>query len=314
MIITLYIISGLILLFIGAESLVKGSSAIAVRLGISHLIIGLTIVAFGTSAPELVISLKAAAADSGDISLGNVIGSNICNIGLILGLSALIRPLNIQLKTIRFDVPFMLSASIIFIFFSLGLKLDRIEGIVLFVGFIFFIVFNIRSINKEKKKEVIKKIENNPSAQHTGLWKYFLQIGIGLILLNFGSNFLIKGSIQAADFLGISEAFVSLTIIALGTSLPELATSVIASWRGEKDIAVGNIIGSNIFNILCVLGLSSIICPIQGVNIQILDLLFMLGLSVLIFPLMKTDFTFKRWEGGLMMGLYFFYIYLLLSI
>ncbi|MFO7891710.1 MAG: calcium/sodium antiporter [bacterium] len=314
MIIILYIMGGLILLYAGAEALVKGSSVIAFRLGISHLVVGLTIVAFGTSAPELVISLKAAVAGTGDISLGNVIGSNICNIGLILGLSALICPLNIQLQTIRFDVPFMLISSIIFIFFSLGLRLDRIEGIVLFVGFIFFIVFNIVSINREKKKGVIKKSENNPPAPYSGLWKYFLQIGIGLVFLNFGSNFLIKGSVKAADLLGVSEAFIGLTIIALGTSLPELATSIMASWKGEKDIAVGNIIGSNIFNILCVLGLSSIICPIQGVNIQILDLLFMLGLSVLIFPLMKTDFTLKRWEGGLMMGLYFLYIYLLLSI
>jgi len=314
MIIIFYIISGLLLLFLGAELLVKGSSAIAVRFGISHLVVGLTIVAFGTSAPELVISLKAAVTGSGDISLGNVIGSNISNIGLILGMSALIHPLHVQLQTIRFDVPFMLISSIIFIFFSLGLQLDRIEGIVLFVGFIFFVVFNIRSINKEKKKEVIKKIGNSPSTPHIGLGKYFLQIGIGLILLNFGSNFLIKGSVQTAHLLGVSEAFVGLTIIALGTSLPELATSVIASWKGEMDIAVGNIIGSNIFNILCVLGISSVICPIQGVNIKILDMLFMLGLSVLIFPLMKTDFTLKRWEGALLLGVYVLYILLLLPI
>lgn len=313
MIITLYIISGLILLFVGAESLVKGSSSISVRLGVSHLIVGLTIVAFGTSSPELVVSIKAATAGTGDISLGNVIGSNICNIGLILGLSALIRPLNIQLQTIRFDVPFMISASIIFIFFSLGLKLDRIEGILLFIGFIFFIVFNIISINKGKK-EFIRESNNKPVTYYSSLWKDLLQIGIGLVFLNFGSNFLIKGSVQAADILGISEAFVGLTIIALGTSLPELATSVMASWKGEKDIAVGNIIGSNIFNILCVLGLSSIISPIQGVNIKILDLLFMLGLSVLIFPLMKTDFILKRWEGTLMVGLYFLYLFLLLPI
>jgi len=313
LIITLYIISGLILLFVGAESLVKGSSSISVRLGVSHLIVGLTIVAFGTSSPELVVSIKAATAGTGDISLGNVIGSNICNIGLILGLSALIRPLNIQLQTIRFDVPFMISASIIFIFFSLGLKLDRIEGILLFIGFIFFIVFNIISINKGKK-EFIRESNNKPVTYYSSLWKDLLQIGIGLVFLNFGSNFLIKGSVQAADILGISEAFVGLTIIALGTSLPELATSVMASWKGEKDIAVGNIIGSNIFNILCVLGLSSIISPIQGVNIKILDLLFMLGLSVLIFPLMKTDFILKRWEGTLMVGLYFLYLFLLLPI
>ncbi len=264
MIIILYIMGGLILLYGGKEALVKGSSEIAVRLGVSHLVVGLTVVAFGTSALELVVSLKTAVAGTGDISLGNIIGSNICNIGLILGLSALISPFRVQLQTIRFDVPFMIGATIIFLYFFLGLSLNRLEGALLFIGFIIFIFLNLVSISKEKQMAPVKDFKSKLFLSTDRIWKNFLQVGLGIVFLIMGAHFLIKGSVKAAYRLGISQAFVGLTIVALGTSLPELATSVLASWKGQKDIAVGNIIGSNIFNILCVSGLTSLIHPIQG--------------------------------------------------
>jgi cation:H+ antiporter len=305
------IISGLILLYFGAEALIKGSSAIAIRLGINPLIIGLTIVAFGTSAPELVVSLQAALAGTGDLSLGNVIGSNICNIGLILGLSALIRSLRIQLQIIRIDLPLMIGASLIFLCFFLNSRLNRLEGVVLFFGFIIFVLFNVRSISREKQRESMKDSKSCSVKLSGRIWKDLLLIGVGLLLLTTGADFLIKGSIAAASWLGISEAFVGLTIVALGTSLPELATSVLASWKGQNDIAVGNIIGSNI---LGVLGLTALIHPLQAYQIRVLDLLFMLGLSILILPLMRTGFTLKRWEGALMVGIYFFHIILIIMI
>lgn len=310
MTIILSIIVGFIFLYSGAGALVKGSSDIALKMGISQLMVGLTVVAFGTSVPELIVSLKAAIADTGDISLGNIVGSNICNIGLILGFSALIRPLRIQFQTIRFDIPFMIGATIVFLFFSWGSQLNRLEGMLLFIGFIIFIIFNRFFIHKAIQGTSGKKCKDRLSLSDGKLWKSIVQIGVGILFLFTGAHFLIKGSIQAAKHFGMSEAFVGLTIIALGTSLPELATSVMASWKGHKDIAVGNIIGSNIFNILCISGITCLVHPIQVYDITFFDLLFMLGLSILIFPLMRTGFTLKRWEGALMIGLYFFYLYL----
>ena len=308
----LYIIVGLILLYAGAEALVRGSAATALRLGISPLVVGLTVVAFGTSAPELIVSLKASLSGSGDISLGNVIGSNICNIGLILGLSALIRPLRVQLQTIRFDVPFMIVASSLLSFFLLGLRLSRIEGAVLFIVFLMFILSNMGLIAKEIQKKPVKTFQEKMSLPTGSVWKDFIRIVFGLVMLFIGADFLIRGGVAAANRLGISQAVIGLTIIALGTSLPELATSVMASYKGQNDISVGNLIGSNLFNILFILGLSSLVHPIQGQNIRVVDLLFMLGLGMLILPLMKTGYTLKRWEGALMLGVYFVYLALIM--
>ncbi len=306
------IIGGLFLLYAGAEMLIKGSSAIAFRLGISQLVVGLTVVAFSTSSPELVVSLQAALAGTGDLSLGNVIGSNICNIGLILGLSALIRPLRVNLQTIRFELPFMMGATILFLTFFLDLRLNSLEGALLFMGLIIFLMFNVVSLRREKYNSAVKDLKSPTVISNLRVGKSILHIGLGIGSLIMGAHFLIKGSVAAASWLGISEAFVGLTIVALGTSLPELATSVLASWKGQNDIAVGNIIGSNIFNLLGVLGLTSLIHPLQAFQIRVPDLLFMLGLSILVLPLMRTGFTLMRWEGALLVGVYVVYIVLIL--
>jgi cation:H+ antiporter len=312
-VVVLIILAGLCLLYLGAESLVRGSSAIALRGGVSPLVVGMTVVAFGTSSPELFVSLRATIGGAGDISLGNVIGSNICNIGLILGLSALIRPLRIQLQTIRFDIPIMTGASILLWIFLSGLRLSRIEGAILFVGFLVFVLFNVWSIAQERGKKSLQDYDDKSARRSGNTWRESVLVGIGLMMLIIGANLFIKGSVDAANRLGVSQAFIGLTVVALGTSLPELATSVVASATGHQDISVGNVIGSNIFNILCVLGLASFVRPIQGMDIGNVDLLFMIGLGVLILPLMKTGYTLKRWEGALILSVYGLFLYLIVS-
>jgi len=305
------ILGGLSLLYFGAEGLVRGSAALALRLRISALVVGLTVVAFGTSAPELVVSLKAAIIRSGDIALGNVIGSNICNIGLILGLSAIIRPLHIQIQTIRVEVPILIGASLMLLIFLSNLRIGRLEGICLAVGIVAFTMFNVwhaRKSSEESKDNIVAEILPSPKGR---AWKdvVFVLGGLGMLIL--GANLFVNGSVRAAERMGVGEAFIGLTLVALGTSLPELATSVVAAWKKQNDIAVGNVIGSNIFNILCILGFSSTVYPIQGIGIKPLDLYLMLGLTVLILPLMKSDFTLKRWEGGVLLAVYVCYIVLL---
>ena len=310
--IAINIIGGLLFLYLGAEGLVKGSSALALRFRISPLIVGLTIVAFGTSAPELVVSLKASLIGTGDIALGNVIGSNICNIGLILGLSALIRPLQIQIQTIRLEVPILIGSSLLVWMFLTNMRLGCIEGIVLTIGIVSFICFNVWHARKMQNRDIIPQVMETIPSPRAKLWieLVFLLAGFGLLIL--GANLFVTGSVEAARRLGVSKAFIGLTLVALGTSLPELATSVVAAWKGQNDISVGNVIGSNIFNTFGILGLSSTVRPLQGYGIQESDLIFMTALSLLILPLMKTDFTLKRWEGGVLLGIYVLYIVVLM--
>lgn len=305
----LHIVGGLIFLYLGAEGLVRGSSALALRFRVSPLVVGLTVVSFGTSAPELVVSLKASLTGTGDIALGNVIGSNICNIGLILGLSALIRPLRIQIQTIRLEVPILIGSSFLIWIFLSNMRLNRIEGIVLTISILAFIYFNVWHARKQQNMEMASRVAEALPPLRSKVWTelIFLFAGFGMLVL--GANLFVKGSTEAAQRLGVGEAFIGLTLVALGTSLPELATSVVAAWKGQNDISVGNVIGSNIFNTFGILGLSSTVHPIQGVGIQSKDLIFMTVLSLLILPLMKTDFTLKRWEGGVLLGIYVLYIF-----
>lgn len=307
--IALYIISGSISLFIGAESLVRGASSLAIRLGISPLVVGLTVVAFATSSPELVVSIKAAIEGNPGIVVGNVVGSNICNIALILGVAAIISPLSVKTQVIKREIPIMIIVSVILLLILSDDVITRLEGVLLVIGIIVYIILGYKySIKKKDNKEVIKEFEEIiPKSPYKVLTSLVL-IVVGLVLLVFGSNLFVDGAVAIAENFGVSQAVIGLTIVALGTSLPELTTSVVASFKNENDIAIGNAVGSNVFNILSILGISSLIRPIVNTGITMVDLSIMMFFAILILPLSKTKFTLRRWEGALLFCGYIAYI------
>ncbi len=298
---------GLVLLYVGAEGLVRGSAALALRLGLTPLVVGLTVVAFGTSSPELVVSLQAALSDNGAIAIGNVVGSNICNVALILGLSALIRPLKVHTQLLRFDVPLVVVASVLLALLLLDGALGRLEGALLTTGIVSYtgyILWKARTMNSGLQEEFAEALP----ARQGALWRHVAFVVGGLGLLVVGANLLVKGAVAVAETLGLSKAFIGLTIVALGTSLPEMATSLVAAVRREGDIAVGNIVGSNVFNILAILGLSSLAHPLQTQGVAMTDLVVMTAFAVLMLPLMRTGFQLVRWEGALLLALYVGYV------
>jgi cation:H+ antiporter len=308
-----YIIIALVTLFLGANWLVKGAASLAERLGVSALVVGLTVVSYGTSAPELIVSAQAAVGNLGGISIGNVIGSNIVNIGIILGISALIFPLKANLQLIKLDTPVMILTAGLFLVFFLDNKISRIEGIVFLVAMIAYSVFNVIKSRQEHKKKVLEEYEEGVP-KITRHWALDgLLILVGLAALIAGSRFLVKGAVDLARMIGMSEAVIGLTIVALGTSMPELATSVVAAIKKQPDIAIGNVVGSNIFNILGILGISSMIKPIYAPDINLTDLIVMIGMSILLLPLIKTGFTLKRWEGAVFVAIYVGYMVYLLN-
>lgn len=309
---------GFACLIIGAELLVRGASRLAINLGVPSLVIGLTVVAYGTSAPELAVSIFSSYKEQADIAMGNVVGSNIFNILFILGLSALISPLVVSQQLIRFDVPLMIAISLITLGLGIDGNISRMDGIILFLGalvYTFFLIYKGRKEAKELTLNSDKSGDSQPPPQ-----KWFINLSLiisGLALLVFGSRWLISGASDIARHLGVSELVIGLTIIAVGTSLPEVATSVIASYRGERDLAVGNVVGSNIFNILFVLGASSIITP-NGIKVSNtvlhFDLPVMIGVAIACLPIFFTGKLIARWEGGLLLGYYFAYtMYLILT-
>ena len=307
----LLIIASLIILYFGASWLVRGAGSLAVKLGITPLVIGLTIVAYGTSTPELIVSVQAAMNNNGGISIGNVVGSNIFNIGVVLGLSALCYPIKIKAEVIRFDIPVMLLTALCFLFFFLDHTISRLEGIVLIASGIFYTVYNIRKSNKEKNPEVSEEFqEAMPKARPWWIDGLLIVLGLGVLML--GSDLLVDHAVSLAKQFQVSEAVIGLTIVAAGTSMPELATSVVAALKKQSDIALGNVVGSNIFNILIILGFSSLITPIQAPDIGLTDNLVMVGISILLIPLVKTGFLLNRWEGGILILLYIIYLYHLL--
>lgn len=310
MMIFLLVIGG-VLLYFGAEFLVKGSANLAMRCGVSALVAGLTVVAFGTSAPELVVSIKAGIDGLGGIAVGNVIGSNIFNIAVILGLTSIIRPLKVHLNVLRIDTPVMLAASVLLMVILQDMHVSRVEGVFLFAGIIAYIVFTIITAKRTGESKVDFPVEQliPEKKLSTGLDIIFV-IG-GLVLLVLGSRFFVDGAVGLARVMGVSDAVIGLTIVALGTSLPELATSVIAAVKKEEDIAIGNIIGSNIFNILAILGVSSTITPLDATGVGRISLYFMLGTAVLLMPLMRTGFVLNRIEGMLLLAVYGGYMYYL---
>lgn len=305
------LISGTVLLYFGAELLVKGSANLAMRCGVSALVAGLTIVAFGTSAPELVVSIKAALDGLGDIAVGNVIGSNIFNIAIILGLSALIRPMKVHLNVLKVDTPVMLASSVLLMAVLHDLYVSRVEGIFLFAGIIAYMTFTIITARRTGETKVDFPLEQlTPKKKVTPVLDIIFVIG-GLCLLALGSRFFVNGAVSLARAIGVSEAVIGLTIVAVGTSLPELATSIIASIKKEDDIAIGNIIGSNIFNILAILGTSSTITPLNASGVGQISLYFMLGTTVLLMPFMRTGFVLNRIEGLMLLIVYGGYMYYL---
>lgn len=312
-------ISGLVLLVIGAELLVRGASRLAVLAGISPLVIGLTVVAFGTSSPEMAVSLQANFTGQTGISIGNVVGSNICNVLLILGVSAIIAPLAVSEQLVRLDVPIMIGISVLTLFFALDGIIGRLDGLLFFSGIVVYIAFLlVQSRRKpEMQAELLEEVSFPPERSHRQWLINLGLIGIGLVMLVIGSQWLVEGATAIAETLGVSDLVIGLTIVALGTSLPELATSVVACFRGERDIAVGNAIGSNIFNLLAVLGLAAVIDP-DGIDVAAAALRFdipvMIAVAVACLPIFFTGNVISRWEGLLFFGYYIFYTaYLILK-
>lgn len=315
MMIGLLLIAGLMLLYFGAELLVKGAVAIARRMGVGPLVIGLTIVAFGTSAPELTVSTLAALGGQGDIAMTNVVGSNIFNVAVILGLAALICPIRITAQVVKVDMPLMILVSLVCWVVSADRYLSRIEGILLFLGIVAYTVFSYRLAYRKSADPLPAEMDSSqktaPSAA-AGSWiSSSVKAAVGLGLLVAGSKAFVEGAVQLAQRLEIPEAVIGLTIISAGTSLPELATSVVAAMRKQPDIAVGNIVGSNIFNILAILGISSMVSPYSAKGLTGIDLAVMLAAAVFALPLMWSRFILSRLEGaGLLAGYLVYLIYL----
>ncbi|MBN2416048.1 calcium/sodium antiporter [bacterium] len=297
----LLLTAGLIMLTAGAEGLVRGSSGLALRLGVSPLVTGLTIVAFGTSMPEMVVSLKAALQGYSGIAIGNVVGSNIFNVAVILGVSALVRPLTVGRQIIRQDMPVMLAASFLFVMFFVNGSISRVEGGLLLTGFLIYLLMVVRAARRKQEA---------PDTPRTArsVFLNILMTGAGLALLTTGAGLFVTNAVTLAELLGVSRAVIGLTIISVGTSLPELATSVVAAAHKETDIAVGNIVGSNLFNILGILGVTSLTIPLSGNGVTLTDLFFMAGSSLLLLPFMRTGFRLNRLEGAALLAMYAAYL------
>jgi cation:H+ antiporter len=290
----LSIVAGFVVLTLGAESLVRGASAIALRLGITPLVIGLTIVAFGTSAPELAVSVKSALAGNSGIALGNVIGSNIANIGLILGITALIRPIKVQSKMVSHDIPIMIAASLLLWGLLYDGELSLLDGGLLFVLMLAYLGFNYLDAKKNAPQE-----ESDHAPQHPLLSVLFIIIGIGMLV--GGGILFVDGAVELAKTFGISEIIIGLTIVAIGTSMPELATSIVAARKGESDIAIGNVVGSNLFNILGILGITALVQPVSAAGLQVTDLAVMLVFAVVMLPFAWSGLRIGRREGGILL-------------
>jgi len=307
----LWVILGLILLVIGGEFLVRSSVALSFKFNISKLVIGMTVVSFATSAPELLVSLQAALDGSSDIALGNVIGSNIANIGLVLGITAIISPLAIDKSFYKLNWPMMMLISVILYFMlSSGNVLDFKEGLALFISLVIFLYILIKKSKSEA--EVVEDIDD--ALMETSNFKVVLWLIIGGAALYFGSEWLVFGAKEMALSLGVSERVISVTMVAIGTSVPELAASVIAALKKEKAISLGNLIGSNIFNIASVLGLTAMIQSISVDNPQILssDIFWMMAFSAVLIPLVfiPKRFEIGRYKGLILLVAYAIFIFL----
>ena len=308
-----YVIGGLILLVIGGDFLVKAAISMSFKLKISKMVIGMTVVSFATSLPELLVSLQAALDGSPAIAINNVIGSNIANIGLVLGITAIIGPIAVQKDFYKFNWPVMMLFSVVLYYFLMNdAVLTQVEGILLLVGLFVFLWILIR--NARKEKVVIDKIDD--TLAKIGYGKIIVWLLLGGLALYYGAGFLVDGAKDIAKSMGVSEGVISITMIAIGTSVPELAASVIAAIKGEKAISLGNLIGSNIFNIGSVLGFTAVIkeiaIPLNEPQILSRDIFWMLGFSAILIPLVfiKNKFLLSRLKGGFLFLVYGTFIYL----
>lgn len=301
----LFILGG-VLLVVGAEALVRGASRLAATLGISPLVIGLTVVAFGTSAPELSVSVASALGGDPDVAVGNVVGSNIFNVLVILGLAALIAPLVVSQQLVRIEVPLMIGVSALVWLLAIDDSLGRFDGALLFAGIIVYTVWAIRRSRRESREvqeeyaEEFSETDETPSSLLLDTGK----VVVGLALLVLGARWFVDGATEFAETLGVSDLVIALTVVAAGTSMPELVTSVVASIRGERDIAVGNVVGSNLFNILAVLGLTGLVdghVPVASAALEF-DIPVMTAVAVACLPIFFTGRLIARWEGILFLG------------
>jgi len=311
-----FLLAGFAVLVLGADWLVRGASRLATAVGISPLVVGLTVVAFGTSAPELAVSIMSAFKGQADIALGNVVGSNICNVLLILGISAIIIPLTVHRQLVRLDIPVMVGVSLLMWGLSLDGSLERIDGILLgllVVGYTIYLILRSRreeaEVREEYEKEYGAPKDEKPSAAM--ICKMLALVVVGTTGLVLGSQWLVDSAIFIAREFGISELIIGLTIIAFGTSLPEVATSIMAALKGERDIAVGNIVGSNTFNILTVLGIASAVAP-AGINVPDaalrFDIPFMVMIAVVCWPMLANGLIVSRINGIFLLAFYGAYL------
>ncbi len=315
------LVVGLVCLVAGAEFLVKGAASIASRLGIAPVVVGLTVVAFGTSAPEFAVSASAAVSGETDVAFGNVVGSNIVNILLILGASAVVGGLVVSQRIIRLDIPIMIGVGVVALVMALDNSIGRLDGIILFAGIIAYTAWLIRAARREKSDvadqyaDFDEAVEGSVAKRPLGVQILLVLVGLGILVL--GSQLLVNSATDIATELGVSELVIGLTVVAVGTSLPELATSMLAAFRGERDIAVGNVVGSNIFNLLSVLGAAGILAddgiPVSDAALR-LDFPVMLAASFVLLPIVWNGFAIKRWEGALLAVFYVGYVtYLILD-
>jgi len=309
---------GLVVLTAGAECLVRGASKLAAAAGVSPLVIGLTVVAYGTSAPELAVSVKSAMLGQSDIALGNVVGSNIFNVLLILGACATIYPLKVHAQLIKLDVPIMIVASLVLGVMGMNGVIGRVDGAILFGSVVAYTVFVIRKSRAESKAvqaEFASEYAEKEKLSPRGIALNIVLLVAGFAMLVFGARLFVTGAIEIAQAFGVSELVIGLTIVAAGTSLPEVATSIVATIRGERDIAIGNVVGSNIFNILSVLGLAGMIAPINVPSAALaFDIPIMIAIAIACLPIFFTGSSISRWEGLLFLGYYVAYTtYLVMS-
>jgi cation:H+ antiporter len=307
----LLFVVGLVVLYFGAEWLVGGSSGIAYRVGITPLIVGCTVVAFGTSAPELVVSLAAVYQGNDDISVGNIIGSNIANLALITGVAAIIRPIQVSSSVVRREYPFMFAASILLVVLGFDGKLSRLDAGILLSGMAIYMGYMInlarKAMNGEEVELSVEEIDEDEIKKSSN-GKDIARIVAGIAGLVIGARLMVDSAVSIARVMEIPDLVIGITVVAIGTSLPELATSAMASLRNESDISVGNVIGSNVFNILLVLGTVAVIAPIAVGEAAIeFDFWVMLGVTLLIWPLMWSGLTIKRWEGAVLLAGYVAY-------
>ena len=303
----IYLIAGLGLLYLGAQILVKGGAALALRLGLNALVVGLTVIAYGTSSPEMVVSVSASLQDNGAIAIGNVVGSNICNIALILGVCALVSPLSASAQIIRREIPIMIGVSVVLAAMLWDEQLSRPEGGVLFAGIVVYTVLTVRDARAETKGKAEQEYGEDFPAGSMGLGKSVLLVVAGLGVLVVASQLFVGGAVVLAKSWGVTEAVIGLTVVAVGTSMPEFVTSLVAAVRGHGDVAIGNVVGSNIFNVLGILGIAALINPIDTSGLSRVDLATMVVAALAMLPAARSGGVISRLEGAVLLFAYFGY-------